>query len=221
MLKAWEHFRFAPLVSLQWDTCGLLKLTFQRFAPCQLPCCHWTNRLMFFINGSFKEAAAYLQLSGELIHSCMWRLSWKIQGNSHRLISVTAWERWLQQRGGYIMSDCGIPSSSASSTQKSEERRGGLMSVIAIMSVKRLDWPPAPLLLNNPIITRSMLTGIPLLQLSRIRLASIMQPAWEHSGDKLRLESQTATHLCRKLPSEAATPAAVTGSIPLVPLRSL
>lgn len=81
------------------------------------------------------------------------------------------------------MYDCGIPSSSASSTQQSEERRGrggrlqdgwqqreGAIEIV-IMSVKGSGWPPAPPLFNNPIITGSILTGDPSAAAARLSAA--------------------------------------------------
>lgn len=84
----------------------------------------------------------------------------------HSLSTMTA------AQSGYIMDDCGIPSSSASSTQQSKERQaGGLQDgwqqreeaiEIVIMSVKGSGWPAAPPAFNNPIITaRSRQRRIP------------------------------------------------------------
>ena len=97
------------------------------------------------------------------------------------------------------MYDCGIPSSPASSTQQSEDKEGAcrmdgswgrrvLMFVIAIMSVKGSDWPPAPLLFNNPIITRSILTGDPLLlQSSWMRVTSMIHRLFVSSAEQWQM----------------------------------
>lgn len=69
------------------------------------------------------------------------------------------------------MYDCGIPSSSASSTQQSEERRRGcrMGEAIEIVIMNGSGWPPAPPLFNNPIITGSILTGDPSAAAARLK----------------------------------------------------